>query len=81
MPGKHLVFVHYDPLHNPNFEWVFNGADIDGSKIVWAREVNPEQDAKLRAYFHDRQIWLIEPDVNAAKLLPYTPPKLTVAYR
>jgi hypothetical protein len=80
-PGKHLVFVRYDPLHNLNFEWVFNGADIDGAKVVWAREVNPEQDAKLRAYFHDRQIWVIEPDVNAAKLLPYTPPKSTRASR
>jgi len=74
IPGKHLVVVRYGPDHSPHGEWVHNHADIDASRIVWARELDPEQNAKLFAYYRDRHIWLIEPDVDPDKLLPYTPP-------
>lgn len=58
-PGKHLVMVRYNEddlsVHD---EWVYNGADIDGAKIVWARELDAAQNEKLFAYFKDRKIWL-----------------------
>jgi len=73
-PGKHLIVVRYSDDHNIHDEWVYNGADIDGSKIIWARELDPEQNAKLFSYFQDRHIWLVEPDVDNTDLKPYTPP-------
>jgi hypothetical protein len=73
-PGKHLIMVRYSDDHNIHDEWVYNGADIDGSKIIWARELEEAQNAKLFAYFKDRQIWLVEPDTDNTKLRPYTPP-------
>ncbi len=73
-PGKHLIVVRYSDDHNIHDEWVYNGADIDGSKIIWAREIDPEQNAKLFAYFKDRHIWLVEPDVDNTEIKPYTPP-------
>ncbi|HEY6388530.1 MAG TPA: hypothetical protein VIX91_22860 [Candidatus Acidoferrum sp.] len=73
-PGKHLVVVRYSDDHNIHDEWVYNGADIDGSKIIWARELDPEQNAKLFSYFKDRHIWLVEPDVDNTEIKPYTPP-------
>jgi hypothetical protein len=72
-PGKHLVMVRYDEDHNIHDEWVYNGADIDGAKVVWARELNPEQNAKLFAYFKDRQVWLVTPDTDNEFLAAYTP--------
>jgi hypothetical protein len=73
-PGKHLLIVRYTDDHNIHDEWVYNGADIDGSRVVWARELDAEQNAKLFAYFKDRDVWLVEPDVNNTDVKPYTPP-------
>ncbi len=74
MAGEHLIMVRYSEDHNIHDEWVYNGADIDGSKVIWARELDEEQNAKLFAYYKDRQIWLVEPDVDNTEIKPYTPP-------
>jgi len=78
-PGKHLVIVRYPEGYNVHDDWVFNGAEIDSAKLLWARETNPQQNQKLLDYFKNRQIWLIEPEENNTELLPYplaaAPPK------
>jgi len=72
LPGKHLVVVRYqEEDHNLHDDWVFNGAEIDSAKILWARDTSAEQNASLFAYFKDRQFWLIEPDQDNTKLMPY----------
>ncbi len=69
--GKHLVIVHYKPGHDFILdEWVYNNADIDGSKVIWARDMGP-QNTELVNYFHDRQVWLAEPDYRPARITPY----------
>ena len=73
-PGKHLIIVRYEQDHNIHDEWVFNGAEIDNAKVLWARELWPEQNAKLFAYFKDRQIWLVTPDTDNTFLEPYPLP-------
>ena len=74
MPGKHLVMVRYSEDHNVHDEWVYNGAEIDSAKVLWARELDAAQNARLLAYFKDRQIWLVTPDSDNTLLEPYTPP-------
>lgn len=69
--GRHLVIVRYSDKHDAHQEWVYNAADIDGSKVVWAREMGIPEDANLIAYFKDRHVWLAEPDQQPAKLTPY----------
>lgn len=70
--GKQLILVRYAPNHNPHGEWVYNLADIDGTRIVWARELGTEHDEKLLSYFKDRKAWLFEPERDWAHLKPYT---------
>jgi len=69
-PGRHLILVRYAPKHDPFNEWVFNDADIDAGKIVWAREMSPEQDRPFLDYFRNRRVWLLEPDRSPTQLSP-----------
>jgi len=49
---------------------VYNGADIDGHKIVWARDMGPEKNQELLDYYRGRKFWMVEAD-GAAMLRPY----------
>jgi hypothetical protein len=71
-PGKHLVIVSYSDTHSVHDEWVYNGADIDGSKVVWARDLGPEVNAKLVEYFKDRTAWVAQEGPESAQLTPYS---------
>ncbi len=67
-PGTDLVIVRYAPNHNSREEWVYNRADIDRAKIVWAREIPGVNMQPLLDYFRGRNVWLVEPDENPPKL-------------
>jgi hypothetical protein len=72
-PGKHLIMVRYNANHNYHDEWVYNGAEIDSAKVLWARELDAAQNERLFAYFKDRQIWLMRPDEVDHKLRQLKP--------
>jgi len=73
-PGKQLVFVRYWPRHIFQDEWVYNAADIDGARVVWARDLGAAEDEKLRRYYPDRTAWLLEPDARPPRLTEYAAP-------
>jgi len=68
--GKQLVFVRYWPQHRFE-EWVQNAADIDRARVVWALDRGAAENEKLRSYYPDRTVWLLEPDARPPKLAPY----------
>ena len=68
--GKHLVVVRYGPEHSEHQEWVYNGADLDGAAVVWARDLGPEWYPQLRAAFPGRHYWLLYADETPARLEP-----------
>jgi hypothetical protein len=74
IPGKQLAVVRYSPEHAPFDDWVYNAADIDASKVAWAREMRAVSNRELLRYFQDRQVWLVEPDFDPPKVSPYSPP-------
>jgi hypothetical protein len=69
--GNHLVLVRYAPEHAPINEWVYNGADLDNSKVVWARDMGAEKNSELIRYFRCHKVWSINPDEVPPKLSEY----------
>jgi hypothetical protein len=71
LAGRQLIIVRYSSKHEIFNEWVYNDADIDNSKLVWAREMSPAENAQLVDYFKDRRIWLLKADEHPPKLEPW----------
>jgi hypothetical protein len=71
--GRHLVVVRYGPNHDVHEEWVYNHADIDGSIVIWARDMGDARNRELLDYYRDRRVWLLEPDKPAPGLERYAP--------
>jgi hypothetical protein len=70
-PGRQLAILRYAPGHNFFEEWVYNEASIDGANVVWARELDDASNRSLIRYFHDRRVWLVQPDANPASVSLY----------
>lgn len=71
LPGGQLAIVRYWGNHYPVDEWVYNGADIDRSRVVWARDMGPMENRELIRYYGNRKVWLVEPDATPARVTPY----------
>jgi hypothetical protein len=71
LPGEQLAIVRYSPFHYPMDEWVYNAADIDGSKVIWAREMDATSNRELLQYYKNRKVWLVQPDVEPTAVSQY----------
>lgn len=61
--GDHLILVRYSPEHNPHREWVYNLADLEHAKVLWARGERDEWTEQLLSrYAGSRFIWQLNPD-------------------
>src|SRR6185312_16687493 len=82
-PGNHLVFVKAKTDPNNLYQWIYNGADLNSSRFVWARDLGNAENAQLAASMSGRTVWLVDPNVNPATLAPYDPatPKIALQSR
>ncbi|HET9100056.1 MAG TPA: hypothetical protein VFN62_06665, partial [Acidobacteriaceae bacterium] len=71
LPGEQLVLVRYARNHSPLIEWVYNAADIDHSKVIWAWDMGAAKNRELIQYYKGRHVWLVQPDSNPVTILPY----------
>ncbi len=72
LPGKQLVLVRYSANHIPMEEWVSNAANIETSKVIWAREMDAANNLELMRYYRDRKVWLVEPDTQSIAAYPFS---------
>jgi hypothetical protein len=62
---RHVILVRdgsYNGPFYPHFEWVYNRADIDAAKVIWARDLGQTRNRKLVEYFKERQFWRLNSD-------------------
>ena len=72
IPGKSLVIVRYSPGHDVALgDWVYNRADIDRAKVVWAREIPGQKLDALLDYFAGSEVWVADPDALPPALSKY----------
>jgi hypothetical protein len=69
------VLVRYSPVHSSLDEWVYNAPDIDGTKVIWAREMDVRDNCELIHYYKDRHVWLVQPDLPTAAASQYFLPQ------
>lgn len=72
--GRHLVFVEYDPGWSFYRDWVYNGASLDDSPVVFAHDMGVEKDRELLPQFANRTVWYLRagPEPSNVELEPYT---------
>ena len=73
--GGQLVLVRYGDHHDVDREWVWNEADIDHAKVVWARDMGELQNEELLQYFRNRRVWRINGDDSQPKIEEVTHPQ------
>jgi hypothetical protein len=79
IPGNHLVIVRYKPEHEPAPDWVYNHADIEHARIVWARDMGSAENRELLDYYKHRRAWLLEADENPPRLTMYASQESAIA--
>jgi hypothetical protein len=55
----------------PQDEWVYNAANLNDSKVVWARETDVQDNLKLVRHLKDRTEWLVEDDEFPVRVTPF----------
>lgn len=73
-PGNHLVLVRFDPRHplREDINWVYNDADLDSGRIVWAWDMGLANNQQLISAYPGREVWLVQPDLpGGPQLSPY----------
>ncbi|HEY3972889.1 MAG TPA: hypothetical protein VGM18_07780 [Candidatus Sulfotelmatobacter sp.] len=70
-PESQLVIVRYGPHHDLDKEWVYNEANIDTAKVIWARDMGRNDNQELLEYFRDRKVWMVDGDSPSPQPLPY----------
>lgn len=68
-PGEHVAIVRYSAEHPFLYEWIYNEADIDRAKVVWARDMGTEGNGELVRYFRGRRIWIVYADMIPARIV------------
>ncbi|MCL5005778.1 MAG: hypothetical protein M1404_04530 [Acidobacteria bacterium] len=71
-PGRQLVIVRQNNIHSNAFcEWVYNRADLNSARVIWADDMGPAKNQELIKYFANRHAWLLDADDKPPKLVPY----------
>lgn len=69
-PGSYLAMVTYDPDYRIHDDVVYNSADLDGSKLIWANDLGEEGNAELLSVYRNRRVIRIRLSNSAVEIRP-----------
>ncbi len=70
LPGKYLALVSYDSNYTPHDEIVFNKADIENSKLIWAYDLGEDENREFVEYHSDRKILYVKITLSQMIITP-----------
>ena len=59
-----VLVVRYPTSHSFHEEWVYNGANIDQQRVVWAHDLGEGRDSALTRYYAGRRISYVDVSEN-----------------
>jgi len=68
--GKHLVLVQHSSGGGAHVPWVYNGAQLEGAKVVWANDLGIERNRELINYLPGRTVWMVTTGQGVLKPYP-----------
>ena len=70
-----VLIVRYFPNHWFGEEWVYNGANIDQQRVIWAHDLGEGRDSALTRYYSGRRISYVDVFENPPfyHLQPFSP--------
>jgi hypothetical protein len=79
--GGHLVFVRYDKSYTLYGNWVYNNADLNTARVIFAYDFGDEKNRGLIARYRSRSVWLCTLSRAKSELLPYQTPEVATPGR
>jgi hypothetical protein len=55
-PDNYLILMSYDKTYSVHDEVVYNRADLENAKIIWATDLGPEKNQALLEHYRDRKV-------------------------
>jgi hypothetical protein len=70
-PGLQLALVRTSPNRNVLDQWIYNGADLNTARVLWAYDMGTAQNAELMRQYPGRTAWIIDLATEPATVTPY----------
>jgi hypothetical protein len=70
LPDKYIAIVKYDKNYDFHDEVVFNKADIQNAKLIWAHDLGEEKNRSLVQYYTGRKVLRIAIRDSQIEILP-----------
>lgn len=70
LPNKYLAIVSFDAGYSFHDEIVYNKANIENSKLIWAYDLGAEKNEALLSYYKDRKILVIKVSDSQLEINP-----------
>lgn len=70
LPNKYIALVSYDSGYSVFDEVVYNKADIENSKLIWAYDLGEEKNAALLNYYKSRKVLRVKISGSQIEIIP-----------